>query len=102
MAATAGNLTVTVVPLPTSLSIVKRAAMQLDQRSRDGEAEARPALGLGELVFDLLEGPAELFDVLGRNADAGIGDCDDGMFAIERSRERDAPAFRRELHAHWR
>ena len=34
--------------------------MQLDQRARDGEPKPAALMALGELVLDLLEGPAEL------------------------------------------
>src|SRR5262249_41789668 len=76
----------------------ERAAMEFDQRLRNGESEARAALGLGELVLDLLERTAELLDILGRNADAGIGDRNNSMIAIERGRKRDTAAFRCELY----
>ena len=48
------------------------AAVQLDQRLREGETEAGALLGLGVLALDLLERPGERTGVL-RDADAGVG-----------------------------
>ena len=45
-------------------SDLQRAAMQLGQRARDGEAEARAGMALGELVLHLLERPAELAELV--------------------------------------
>ena len=57
---------VTVVPWPSRLVMRKAAAMQLDQRAGDGEAEPAALMALGELVLDLLERAAELGDVASR------------------------------------
>ena len=67
---------VTVVPWPSRLVMRKTAAMQLDQRARDGEPKPAALMALGELVLDLLERPAELGDVGLGDADAGILDGD--------------------------
>ena len=77
-----------------------RAAMQLDQRFRDGKAKPRALMALGELALDLLERPAEFLAARRAvDADAGIRDRDDDGAARHRApRTDDAAAVGRELH----
>ena len=52
----------------------QRAALQLGQRARDGEAKAGPGMALGELVLHLFERPAELAQRFLRDAAAIVLD----------------------------
>ena len=71
--------------------------MQFHEGLRDREAQPRAALGLGELVLDLLKGPAQLLDVARGDADAGIADRDGHHGALDACRDGDLAALRREL-----
>ena len=75
-----------------------RAAVQLDQRFGDREAEARALMRLGELAFHLLERTAEVLQGVGRDADAGILDGDHHGLAGGAAAHRDAAAVGGELH----
>src|SRR5262245_4591839 len=67
--------------------------MELDQRARNGKAEPAALMALGELVLDLLEGPAELGDIGLGNADAGVPDGNFDVAARARQMHIDAAAI---------
>src|SRR6186997_3128567 len=48
------------------------AAMQLDQRLGDRQAQPRAVMSLGELALDLLERPAKLLQRIAGDTDSGI------------------------------
>src|SRR5580698_10689696 len=52
------------------------AAMHRGERLDERETQARALLRAHMLAFDLLEGPAQALEILGRDADAGIADRD--------------------------
>ena len=65
-----------VLPLPGSLSTQMRAAHQLDQLGRDRQAQPGAAEAAGGRAVGLLERLEDRLQLLGRNADAGVGDGD--------------------------
>src|SRR5690606_23039778 len=63
-------------PLAFARTDLQPAAMQFRQRTRDGEAEPRAGMALGELVLHLFERIAETLEGIARNAATGIADGD--------------------------
>ena len=61
------------------------AAMQLDQRLGDRQAETGALVLAGQMVFDLFEGFEHLFELLARDADAGIAYCNHQIPACPRA-----------------
>ena len=78
----------TVVPAPSFDDDVHLAAVQRDERARDGEAEAGALVAARERALHLLERAAELFQRRLRNADAGI--LDDQHDAVAPAARADA------------
>src|SRR3954468_9648588 len=66
------------------------AAMQLDQRLGDRQAQPRAVMSLGELALDLLERPAELLQRIARDTDSGILDAYDRAAARQAAAHRNA------------
>jgi len=72
--------------------------MQVGQRFRDGEAEARAMIALGQLAFDLLERPPEFRQRLRRDADAAVHDGEHHRAVQHAAAHGDLSAIGRELH----
>ena len=60
------------------------AAHQLDQLAGDGKAEPGALVGAVALVLDLVELAEHVVELVGRDADAGVFDRDDGCAAVSR------------------
>ncbi len=72
--------------------------MDLGQRLGERQAEAGAVAAAGERGLHLAEGLEHLFHLIGRNADAGIGDLDDDAgIVVDRPAQRHAAALRREF-----
>ena len=74
------------------------AAMRLDQRLDQGEAEAGPFVFAGQGTIDLTEGCLHFWNIAGVDADPGIGDAE-GKAAVfvDLGAHRDLAPRRREL-----
>jgi hypothetical protein len=88
----------TTVPAAEFRAQPHRAAVQIGQRARDGEAEAGALVALGELALDLLERLAEPPQRIRRDADPGVGDHEHDRVAQHLAAHGDPALVGGELH----
>jgi hypothetical protein len=71
------------------------AAVELDEMTNQREADAEAAFRPGERRVGLHEQLEDRLDLVGGNADAVVGDDEDGVLALDAEREPDRPVDRR-------
>src|SRR5579875_3250451 len=74
------------------------AAMELHEPAREGQAEAGALVAAAQAAVHLAEALERLRDILGGDADAGIGHGDGDAALVKEDRGRHAPLGRGEFH----